>query len=52
MKIYIVRHGQTESNVGNKLLGVTDEDINNFDVYTVGDVNSDIEMIKNIMVML
>lgn len=28
MKIYIVRHGQTESNVGNKLLGVTDEDIN------------------------
>lgn len=29
MKFYIVRHGQTESNVGNKLLGVTDEDINN-----------------------
>lgn len=28
MKIYIVRHGQTESNVGNKLLGLTDEDIN------------------------
>lgn len=28
MKIYIVRHGQTESNVGNKLLGLVDEDIN------------------------
>ncbi len=28
MKLYIVRHGQTESNVGNKLLGATDEDIN------------------------
>lgn len=28
MKIYIVRHVQTESNVGNKLLGLVDEDIN------------------------
>lgn len=28
MKIYIVRHRQTKSNVGNKLLGGTDEDIN------------------------
>jgi len=28
MKIYIVRHGQTNSNIENKLLGVADEDIN------------------------
>ena len=28
MKLYIVRHGQTNSNVSNKLLGITDEDIN------------------------
>lgn len=28
MKIYMVRHGQTETNKNNKLLGVTDEDIN------------------------
>lgn len=28
MKLYIIRHGQTESNRGNKLLGITDEGIN------------------------
>lgn len=28
MKIYIVRHGQTNTNAGNRLLGVTDEGIN------------------------
>lgn len=30
MKLYIVRHGQTESNAGKKLLGITDESINEF----------------------
>lgn len=28
MKVYIVRHGQTNSNIESKLLGITDEDIN------------------------
>lgn len=30
MKLYIIRHGQTESNRGNKLLGITDESINDY----------------------
>lgn len=29
MRLYIVRHGQTDSNVNGKLLSTTDEDINN-----------------------
>ena len=28
MKVYIIRHGQTNTNMRNKLLGVEDEDIN------------------------
>lgn len=28
MKVYIIRHGQTNTNIRNKLLGVEDEDIN------------------------
>lgn len=33
MKLYIVRHGQTESNVGNKLLRIKDEGINSVGEY-------------------
>ena len=28
MKLYVIRHGQTDSNKGNKLLGIVDEEIN------------------------
>lgn len=30
MKLYVIRHGQTNSNIYEKLLSITDEDLNNY----------------------
>ena len=45
MQIYIVRHGQTASNKGDKLLGVTDEGINEFGKLQIKEVKEKLENI-------
>lgn len=45
MRIYIVRHGQTASNKGDKLLGVTDEGINEFGKLQIKEVSRKLENI-------
>ena len=46
MKLYIIRHGQTESNRGNKLLGITDESINDYGYKQIINVKENLKEIK------
>ena len=46
MKLYIIRHGQTESNRGNKLLGITDESINDYGYRQIINVKENLKEIK------
>lgn len=46
MKLYIIRHGQTESNRGNKLLGITDESINDYGYKQIINVKENLKKIK------
>lgn len=46
MEIYIIRHGQTESNRLNKLLGKRNEDINNFGYLQILKAKKQIENIE------
>jgi len=46
MKLYIIRHGQTESNRGNKLLGIIDESINDYGYKQIINVKENLKGIK------
>lgn len=46
MKLYIIRHGQTESNRENKLLGITDESINDYGYKQIINVKENLKEIK------
>ena len=46
MKLYIIRHGQTESNSGHKLLGTTDEGINHYGYKQIMNAKEKLKEIK------
>ena len=46
MKIYIVRHGQTNSNKYDKLIGITDESMNEFGEKQINDLKEKLDKIN------